>query len=113
MSLLIVVKTCDFTLVFLLFSLLVSELGRVDSDGQNSRIPGIPPVFILLLLFIFSGLIKRLEILVRIRYGGLKSLEVIPAMYCPLGLNFVGGSMSWSIFSKTIQVCLSYIRTWS
>ena len=111
MSFLIAVETRDLTLVLLPLSLLVSNLGRVDSGGQGGRILGISLIFILLLLLVFFGLIGRFEILVRSEHGSPRSLKVILAIYCPLDLELVGADMSRSIFSETIQVSFLYVKT--
>ena len=114
MSLLAVVETCNFTYVLLISLILASELGRVDSSGQSDRIfefLGVLLIFILLLFLVFFSLIERLKLLGR--SGGLKSLGVIPAIYCLLRLDLVGGDMGWSILLEIIQISFPHVKTWS
>ena len=97
-------------------SFFVSDLGHVNFGGRGvSGFPGIPLVSMLLLLLIFSILIGRLGILGgsgRGSGGGtLRSLGVIPAIYRPLSLNFMGGDMGQSISSETAQISLSQVGT--
>lgn len=87
------------------FPLFVSKHVRVDSVSWGGRIPGILGisfVLIFLLLLVFPGLIRKLKILDGNRYGGLKSLEVISAIYHSLGLDLVYNDMGRLIPLETI-----------
>ena len=99
-------------------SFLVSNLGHVNSEGRSVfGFSGIPLVSMLLLLFVCSIFIGRLEILGGSgrRSGGeiLRSLGVILAIYRPLRLDFMGGSIGRSISLETAQISLSHVRTWA
>lgn len=109
--LLIAIKIHHLTFILLFLPLLVSNLGRIDFGGRGGRVPGIPPILMLLLLFVLFSLIRRFGILGGSRYGGPRSLGVILAMHCFLGLDLVGDSMSRLIPLETIQVSLSFIKT--
>ena len=96
-------------------SFLFSNLGHVDFGGRGvSGFSGIPFVSMLLLFFVFSSLIGRFGIGGsgrRSRGGTLRSLGVIPAIYRPLRLDFMGGGMGRSISSETAQISLSHVGT--
>lgn len=111
MSLLITVETRDLILVFLPLSLLVSNLGNVDSGVQDGEIPEILPIYMLLLFLVFHEFIERLGILVESGHGSPRSLKIITTIHRFLGLDFMSGGMSRSIFLEIIQVSLSYVRT--
>ena len=87
----------------------VTDLHLVDSGNRG----GIPLGFKLLLLLVFPGLIQRLGILGRSRYGNL-SLAFVPAIifYHSLSLDFVCGGMHQSIPLGNLLVSLAYIGTW-
>ena len=103
--------TCVLLLLFFL-SFLVSDLGRVNSDGRDGRIPrfpGVPSVLMLFLLLILPSLIRRLKL--RGGSESLKSLGVFSVMYRSLGLNFVYNCVSGSTSSEDLYVSLSYVGT--
>ena len=103
----VTVVTRDLIYVFF-FPFVVTELHLVDSNGRG----GIPLSFVLLLFLVFSGLIGRLGILGKSRYGSL-SLGFVPAMifYCSLSLDFVCGGVGRSIPLRDLLVSLLYVRT--
>ena len=107
----ITVVIYDLTYIFFL-PFPVTDLCHVNS---SSRIGRILLIFLLLLLFILSCLIKRIKILGKSRHRSLKSLRFIfsIAFYCFLGLDLVCGSVGWLTSLKTMLIGLSYIKTWS
>ena len=113
----VAVITRDLAWVLLLSSsFLVSDLGPVDSGGRGvSRFPGIPLVSMLLLLFILFTLIGRLRILGRSGCGSgsgtFRSLGVIPAIYRPFHLDFMGGGMGRSTSLEIAQISRSHVGT--
>ena len=108
MTLFVTVVTRDLTYVLLCF--VVIDLRLVNSGSRGGILLG----FVLLLLLVLPGLIRRPGILGRSGYESL-SLGFVPAMifHHSLGLDLVCGGMGWSIPSKDLQVDLSYIKTWS
>ena len=64
----------------------------------------------LFLLLAFSGLIGRLELLGR--SGGFRRFGVIPAIYHPLGLNFVRSDVIGSTSLEDLLINFLYVRTW-
>ena len=67
----------------------------------------------LLLLFVLSSLIGRLEIgrSGRGSGGGTLTSGFIPATHCSLGLDFVSVDVSGMIPSEDLYISLSYVRT--
>ena len=122
MSLFVTVEPRDLTHVFLLVPFpLASDLSCVDSESRVDGIFGffgIPLALPVLLLLILLGFIGRLGILVRSgcgsRCGAFRSLGIIPAIffYRFLGLDFVRGSVSRPIPSKTTQISYPHVGTW-
>ena len=100
----------DLTYVFLLLFpfFLVSDLGRIVSGGRDGRIP---LVFMMLLLFVFLGLFGRLGF--RDRNEGLGSLNILPAVYRFLCLNFMRGGVSGLTSLEDLYISFSHIETWS
>ena len=107
MSLSVTVVTRDLTYVLLLPSM-GTELRLVDSGGQS----GISLSFVLLLLLVLPGLIERLGILGKSKYGSL-SLGFVSAIifYCFWSLDFVCNGMGRSILLGDLFVGLSYVGT--
>ena len=93
---------------FFFFSCL--NLGHIDSGGRGvSGFLGIPLVSMLLLLFVLSGLIGRLEIGESGRRSGGGTLTSILATHRSLGLDFLHGDVSGSVPSEDLYISLSYI----
>ena len=107
MSLFVIVIIHDLTYVFFLLSI-VTDLCVIDSCGRDR----IPLGFVLLLLLVFSGLIGRLRILNKSKYGSF-SLGFVFAMifYRSLSLDFVCTRVSRSIPSGDLLIGLSYVGT--
>ena len=115
MSLLIAVETRDLACVLCVPSPpLGSDPRRIDYGGRGSRVffgfPRILLGFIVLLFFVFSGLIGRLRILSGSGHGSL-SLGFIPASHRPLCLDFVRGGVSGSTSSEDLGISFSHVKT--
>ena len=68
--------------------------------------------FVLLLLFILSGFIGILRILVGSKHGSLSlRFDSVMVFYRFLSLELVYGSVGRSIFSGDLLICLSYVGT--
>ena len=106
MSLFVTVVTRDLT--YVLLRSMVTDLRLVDSGGRG----GIPLPFVLFLLLVLSGLMRRLRILGGSRHGSL-GLGFVPAMifHRSLSLDLVCGSVGRMISSGDLLIGFSYVGT--